>query len=382
MTDTQMLGRRVSARRYAVTAVVALLVGLVTSCAPATPAGNQAQIDQIVAFVESTRGHAFVTPPVVEFASDADFKAAILAQIVAAEPEVDLDDATFKALGWLAPSGNLYTEYQKTLAGAAVGFYDPATKVLLVRGTELTPYRREVIAHELTHALDDQLFDLNVSVGAGLLSDEGEAFLVGVEGDAVRTQQAYVAAMSPLEQAADFLEQLQLGSDPTLLTIPLAMLSLTQMPYLRGGVFAQQNASAGGVPAGLDAVFARYPSTSEQAFDTAKYLADEQPVAVASPPADGAVVRSGRFGQFNLSLLLAQGIDIDASVAPATAGWAGDAFVTWTAGSASCIRLDTQMDTFGQANGLDAALVSWSVLHPGAAIVQTGNTVRLTSCVG
>ncbi len=376
-----MNDRRVSRGRYRAAAVVAaLLVGVTTACTPSPPLTNQQQVDQIVAFVEATRGHHFVTPPVVQFASEADFKAAILAQIVAAEPEVDLDETTFKALGWLAPSGDLYTEYQKTLSGGAVGFYDPATKVLLVRGTDLTPYRREVIAHELTHALDDQLFDLNVSVGAGLVSDDGEAFLVGVEGDAVRTQQAYVATMSPLDQAADFAEQLQLGSDPVLLTIPLAMLSLTQMPYLRGGIFAQQVATAGGVPAGLDATFARYPSTAEQAFDTSKYLANEAPAIVATPPAGGTVVRSGRFGQFNLSLLLEQGADIDATIHPTTIGWAGDSFVTWKAGGTSCIRLDTAMDTPTQATALDAALVTWSALHPGASISQTGSTVRLTSC--
>jgi hypothetical protein len=362
--------------------VAALVVAMTTACTPSPPLTNQQQVDQIVAFVEATRGHQFVTPPVVQFASEADFKAAILAQITAAEPQVDLDEATFKALGWLAPSGDLYTEYQKTLAGGAVGFYDPATKVLLVRGTDMTPYRREVIAHELTHALDDQLFDLNVSVGSGLLSDDGEAFLVGVEGDAVRTQQAYVATMSPLEQVADIAEQLQLGSDPVLLTIPIAMLSLTQMPYLRGAIFAQQVAIAGGVPAGLDATFARYPSTAEQAFDTTKYFADEGPAAVPTPPADGAVVRSGRFGQFNLTLLLQQGISIDSTINPTTIGWAGDAFVTWTSGTSSCIRLDTAMDTPAQASSLDSALVTWAQDHPGATVGITGNTVRITSCAG
>ena len=360
--------------------VIALVIVAAAACTPSPTTTTQQQIDQIVAFVEQTRGHHFVTPPVVQFAAEADFRAAILAQIVAAEPAVDLDDATFKALGWMSNSDDLYTEYQKTLGSGVVGFYDPATKVLLVRGTDLTPYRKEVIAHELTHALDDQLFDLNVSVGSGLMSDEGEGFLVGVEGDAVRTQQAFVATLSPLEQAADLVEQLQLGSDPSLLTVPVALLSLTQLPYLRGPLFTAGVAAAGGVPAGLDAVFARYPSTAEQAFDTSKYLVDEAPVAVATPPADGPVVQSGRFGQFNMSLLVQQGIDIDATINPVTAGWAGDAFVTWRSGGSSCIRLDTQTDTPAQATVLDTALVTWSALHPGATISQTGATVRLTSC--
>ena len=360
--------------------VIALVIAVAAACTPSPTLTVQQQVDQIVAFVEQTRGHHFLTPPVVQFAAEADFRAAILAQIVDAEPGVGLDDTTFKALGWMSNTDDLYTEYQKTLGSGVVGFYDPATKVLLVRGTDLTPYRKEVIAHELTHALDDQLFALNVSVGSGLLSDEGEGFLVGVEGDAVRTQQAFVATLSPLEQAADLVEQLQLGSDPSLLTVPVALLSLTQLPYLRGPLFAAGAAAAGGVPGGLDAIFSRYPSTAEQAFDTSKYLANEAPVAVPTPPADGPVVRSGRFGQFNMSLVIQQGIDIDATINPATAGWAGDSFVTWRAGGSSCIRIDTLTDTPAEAGTLDLALVTWSALHPGASISLSGNVVRLTSC--
>ena len=94
----------------------------------------------------------------------------------------------------------------------------------------------------------------------------------------------------------------------------------------------------------------------EQAFDTAKYLANEGPVAVPTPPATGAVVASGRWGQFTMSLLLANGIDIDGSINPATNGWAGDAFVTWTSGAQRCIRIDTRSDTPAQSTALRGAL--------------------------
>ena len=56
--------------------------------------------------------------------------------------------------------------------GGVVGFYDPVTKVLKVRGTDLTPYRREVIAHELTHALDDQVHGLDDLTGVGLVDEQ------------------------------------------------------------------------------------------------------------------------------------------------------------------------------------------------------------------
>ncbi len=358
-------------------ALVAVVALVASGCAPEPSPTDR--ITEIVHFVEAVRGRQFLTTPVVTFESDADFRADVLASVVAAKPAIDQDEVAFKALGWMDPGDSLYAKYQIAFGGAVVGYYDPATKVLKVRGTDMTPYRREVIAHELTHALDDQHFDLNVEKGPGLISQEQLAFLVAVEGDAVRVQQAYVGTFNPVEAAQDLAEQLSLGSDPALLTVPLALLSLAQMPYLQGPRFTGAQVGAG-VPAGLDAVFARYPDTEEEAFDPAKYLTDEGSVALPTPPADGTVVRSGTWGQFLLTLILQNGVSLDATVNPATVGWAGGAFVTWQNGADDCIRIDTRMDTGPQAHNLATALGAWAVERSAASVSTTGNDVRLTSC--
>jgi hypothetical protein len=367
--------------RAALVAVALVLAALVGACTP-PPAGTPAQqVEQIITFVERARGHEFHQHPTVDFLSDADFRAAVLANLSSAEPGVRRAEAAFKALGWLAPSGDLYHEYQVAFGSAVVGFYDPTTKVLDVRGTTMTPYRREVIAHELTHALDDQWFALDDDFGDGLLGERTFASLVAIEGDAVRVQQRYFASMSGVDQAQDVAEQLTLGNDPRLLTVPVALLTFTQAPYIRGGTFAYEIASEGGTPA-LDAMLERYPSTAEQAFDTDKYLADEPAVPVSTPPVDpgGVVADSGTWGQFLLTLVLHDGLALD-SVDPVTDGWAGDAFVTWTAGTQHCLRLDTKMDTATEATTLSGALSSWASSHPGATVAATApDTVRLTSC--
>ena len=369
------------ARGVRVGAAIGMLVVamLGAGCTPSPTLTPQEQVDQIIAFVESVRGHAFITHPVVTFESDAQFVQDVLDNVAAAKPSVDAAEPTFKALGWLAPGDNLYAKYQIAFGGAVVGFYDPVSKVLKVRGTELTPYRREVIAHELTHALDDQLFALDDDFGDGLLGERTFSSLVAIEGDAVRSQQAYYNSMTGIEQAQDVAEQLSFPVDPALLTVPLALLTFTQTPYLRGGTFVADIAASGGIPA-IDALFSRYPATEEQAFDTSKYLADEPAVAVPTPPAGGAVAASGSWGQFLLSLLLHNGVAVD--VDPVTVGWAGDAFVSWTNGAQSCVRLDTRMDTQTEANALSAAVNNWAVNQPAAVVtVPAPATVRLTTCV-
>jgi len=367
-------------------ALIAVSAGLAvtlfaTACAPAAPPlSTEQQVAQIVQFVENARGHEFVTTPDVEFLSDAAFRAEVLASVSAAEADVDRAQVAFTALGWITPGTDLYEKYKIAFGGGVVGFYDPVTKVLKVRGTSLTPYRREVIAHELTHALDDQIFDLDDIAPDSLLDEQYFAALVAIEGSASLVQQRYVASMSPLDQIVNLSEQLQLGSDPALLTVPLALLTFTSAPYLRGAAFQNQLVRTLGNPAGPDQSLTRYPSTAEQAFDTSKYLADEPAVAVAEPPADGTVVTSGSWGQFLLTLLIDNGLALD-RVSPATAGWAGDSYVTWSSGAQDCFRLDTTMDTATQTDTLAAAMNDWATLRSGASVVELNDTtVRLTSC--
>ena len=368
--------------RWAVGLPLVVTVVLAGACAAPPTLTPQQQVDQIVQFVETARGHEFVTTPTVQFLSDAAFRADVLAGLDAAEAGVDADDVAFTAAGWIRPDQDLFQLYRIAFGGGVVGFYDPVTKVLKVRGTDLTPYRREVIAHELTHALDDQVHGLDDLTGVGLVDEQYLAALVAIEGSAVKVQQRYIDSMSDLERFQDLAEQLELGSDPALLEVPIALLTLTSAPYVRGATFQEDLIGRLGNPAGPDLSLTRYPASTEQAFSTDAYLADEPTQAVAVPPADGPAVRSGAWGQFLLTLLLREGLALD-TVDAATQGWAGDAYVTWTAGSQSCLRLDTRMDDQARADALRAALVGWSGRHPGATVTDLGgSTVRLTACSG
>jgi hypothetical protein len=368
--------------RWWTAAVAVVVVAVAAACAPTPVLTPAEQVDQIATFVEHARGHTFTTRPVVQFLSDADFRADLLASVDAQHASLDEEAVAFTAARWIGPDQDLFSLYRITYGGGVVGYYDPTTKVLKVRGTSLTPYRREVIAHELTHALDDQTLGLEDITSSGLLDESYLAALVAIEGSASKVQQRYVAAMSPLDQVQDVAEQLQLSSDPALLTVPIALLTLTTAPYLRGATFESDLISRLGNPAGPDLSLTRYPATTEQAFDTNRYLADEPAVAVPVPPADGAVVRSGTWGQYLLSMLLTQGLTLD-SVAPATVGWAGDAYVTWTSGTQRCLRLDTRMDDAARATTLQGALSAWAALGTGATVALTApDTVRLTTCAG
>src|SRR5205823_11061795 len=95
--------------------------------------------------------------------SDAAFRQRVIADQTANADKDELEKATkvLEALG-LVPHGTDVSKAMESLVGdAVVGFYDPKTKDLVVRGAELTPYVREVIVHELTHAVQDQHFGID-----------------------------------------------------------------------------------------------------------------------------------------------------------------------------------------------------------------------------
>lgn len=369
-------------RRIHAAGILAAACLLAAACAAPPTLTPQQQVDKIVTFVERTRGHDFVTAPTVEFLNNATFQAEVLANLNASEADVDADDATFTALDWITNSQDLFTEYRKAYGDGVVGFYDPVSKALKVKGTNLTPYRREVIAHELTHALDDQIFDLDDLSSEGVLDEHYLAALVAVEGSAERVRQRYHNSMNPVEQFQSLSEQLAAGADPDLLTVPVTLLTITQAPYLRGATFQNQLVAALGNPAGPDESLIRYPANTEQGFNTAKYLSDEAAVAVPTPSTDGGapLLRSGEFGPFPMSLVLREGLVLD-KLDHLTDGWAGGSYATWMEGTSPCIRIDTAMDTNAESVALANALNGWAGLHPGAVIQMPSATeVRLTRC--
>ena len=86
-----------------------------------------------------------------------------------------------------------------TQAADTIAFYDPDSKAVYVRGTgAFTIETRVTLAHELTHVLQDQYFDLPKlqKQAADSKTGSSDAFTALVEGDAVRVQNLYLAAQS------------------------------------------------------------------------------------------------------------------------------------------------------------------------------------------
>lgn len=317
-------------------------------------------LDDLIAFVEQERGRPFRSRPLVEVVPDDQFEADLQEQLDGDRPEIEADETLYRALGIIDPDAVLFDVFQDLLDASALGFYDSETEELLVRGAAATPFVRQVIVHELTHALDDQYFELDRPDLEDAPDDVDLAFTALVEGSARVVETRYTESLTPDEQVEALDEALQFGLDPSLLSLPLGLIAVVQVPYVFGEPFVQGLVDDGG-PGAVDAAYGEPPATTEQVIDPARY-ADGQPgVEVTPPPADGEVVDEGTLGAAGLAAVLDEVGAITGSVDEAVDGWGGDAFVAWRdADDRSCIRMRVAGDTAADEAELQSAFEDWA----------------------
>ena len=341
---------------------------------PASAAELRAAVDEISAVVEAERGLAFTEPVDVELAGEGEFQRRLLDDFDEGVDELRNTEVLLKAFGLVEADVDLVDAMRTLLGAGVVGFYDPETDELVVRGTALTPYVRTTIAHELTHALDDQRFDLDRPEYDDADDEIDFGFSAVVEGNARRVEDAYRAGLSDEEQLDAAAEELSLAGGLDLGDVPLVLVDLISAPYGLGHDFVVQLLDDGGQEA-LDAAFDAPPRTSEQVIDPASYEAGEGGIDVPAPAVTGQVVDQGVAGQFLIQVVLADGLDADHARAAAT-GWGGDSVVAWRDGQRPCATLAAVGDDPGETAELRGAFEDWAA-EGGPAGSGTGPDVTV-----
>ncbi|CAN5684192.1 hypothetical protein BH20ACT2_BH20ACT2_22760 [soil metagenome] len=312
-------------------------------------------VDELSRFVERERGLTFKTPVAVEVVDDEQFERRLLADLEESADDIVDQQDFLRALGLIDDDVDLRAAQVELLSGAVVGFYDPETDELVVRGQDATPAVRSTIVHELVHALDDQWFDLDRPALDDATDESSFGFLALVEGDAVRIEEAYEQTLTPDELDQLFAEELGQSGDLDLSLIPLVIIDLLVAPYVHGPGLVGEILDDGD-QVRLDAAFALPPTTSEHVLDPSSYLAGEAPVAVPAPTADpeGEVYEEGTFGQLGLDVLLGSGSG------DATEGWGGDAYVAWRTPAEDCVRVNVVTDKEDDFDALVDAVQDWA----------------------
>ena len=297
------------------------------------PAAIYAAIAAQVEQIRDLRPKADVTPALL----DADqLRANLTADFDRNNPPalVAVTQGLYIELGLLPQGGSLRTAYLDLEAGQVAGYYSADDKRLFVvsRSGGVGPTQRVTYAHEFTHQLQDQNFDLSkLGLDATDQGDRSLGRLALVEGDAVTTQTTW---MTSNLNSTDLAQLLSDASDPAALAAlqaaPAILRTTVLFPYTSGATFVQKLMAAGGLQA-VDAAFADPPDSTAQVLHPELYASRTKPIAINLPATLAASLGSGwrllgedTLGELQIrGWLTADGVD-GATAATAAAGWAGD----------------------------------------------------------
>ncbi len=250
-------------------------------------------------------------------------------------------------LGLIPPDYDLGRGMGELLVEVMGGGYDPLRHTyytLIDKPPSLFDPQVEkmVAAHELTHALEDQVDDIAASLRRGATDwDYGFVYDAVIEGIAYQTMMAVVAGVSLAEapDATDMLTRTRTAmaaspAFPVFARTPPAIIEMVFGPAIHGLAFCRAYIQAHPQTSPLD-LLANLPVSSEQILHVDRYATDDRPATIDLSPLDDAVPAgwrpylAGSLGEFDLRLCLEAQAATREGAAEAVAGWDGCRFATY-----------------------------------------------------
>ena len=255
--------------------------------------------------------------------------------------EMHATEALLRVFG-LAPNDFQYRSFLiKLLTEQVAGYYDPkAQQFYLADWIELEG-QKPVMAHELTHALQDQHFNLKrFDKWPKGDSDAELAAHALIEGDATLAMTLYMTK-HPLVALA-FMKSLgsQETSSEQFKRAPRALRESLLFPYEAGSNWATAVYRRGGWDL-VSKAFTKLPQSTEQIMHPEKYFDYEAPLKLTLPdlkPQLGPTwkrIDSDVNGEWGCYLILDEYLNDSAESKKAAAGWAGDEFALYEGANAT-----------------------------------------------
>ncbi|HYP53099.1 MAG TPA: hypothetical protein VEQ42_06135, partial [Pyrinomonadaceae bacterium] len=249
--------------------------------------------------------------------------------------EMRASEAALKKFGLVPADFRLRPFIVELLKEQVAGYYDPKRRVFYLADWIDVDGQKPVMVHELTHALQDQHFNLRrFEKWPKGDSDAELAAQALVEGDATLVMMHYISR-NPLAAFAMMKSMLGGGvSTEKIESAPRALRETLLFPYEEGMTFARHVHRRGGWPL-ISKAYAELPQSTEQVLHAEKYFAREAPVKVSLPnlaPALGAGWRRTDYdvnGEWGYQKILGEYLTIQDEARRGAAGWAGDRYALY-----------------------------------------------------
>jgi len=236
-----------------------------------------------------------------------------------------------KKFGLLPRTFDLHSFLIKLLTEQVAGYYDEKTRTMNLLDWNEPEMQRPVMAHELTHALQDQSFNLEKmskhdeeiekhgldDLDELVRNDEASTCRSAVlEGQAMIVLLDYVMAPQgqSVEKMPQVVELMQDSMDksrgsPVFDSAPLLLQEELAFPYRQGMKFIKDLLVAGGKQLAYTGVLERMPQTTREIMEPQEYLAGHRVPPLLLPDLsflkkDYEPYDAGAVGQLDVSLLL------------------------------------------------------------------------------
>ena len=233
--------------------------------------------------------------------------------------DLHAQEALVRVLGLVPRDFNLEKFEVKLYTEQVAGFYDPKRKTMFIADWIPQETQTMVLSHELTHALQDQNWDLDRFLHATRDDDDAtSARQAVVEGHATAAMMAQMLGgldlgqMPSISPIMEMVINQQFAEFPTFSSAPYFFRTQALFPYVEGVGFIQAGLQSGGWK-GLNAAFEHPPQTTRQIYEPQAYFGHEAPVTVnlPHPPALGDAgglrfLRENALGELGFYCVLGQ----------------------------------------------------------------------------
>lgn len=306
-----------------------------------TPAEFAAAADEVLKQMSEITGLKLLSPLKKTLRSREEIRAYILQQMSEdkAPAERYASTRSAEAFGLLPKGFDMDTFMVNVLTEQVVGLYDPKAHEFYIADWSPLSEQRMVMAHELTHALQDQHFHIEAWLKAAKPNDDAELAREAVlEGSAMASMIDYMLlgtghTVKDLPEVDPSSMVGDLGNSPTLKQAPPFMKDALVFPYFAGLTFSLGVLKPSGWE-GFPVVFSKPPVSTQQIMHPALYLSGKLPSTVTLPPlektlgSDWTKLEENAMGEFGWKEVLKQFLG-EARAKPLAAAWDGDRYAVY-----------------------------------------------------
>ena len=239
---------------------------------------------------------------------------------------LEMEQLVYRAIG-LVPDDYDYTHgIVQAYVQQIGGYYDPDRKLFVMLDTMPEKMQLPVAVHELTHALQDQRFNLSSFLDPAIRNnDELMARAALVEGDASAVMQDFMRSRGGSGNGGE----IQSPPSETVATVPPALQRVLLFPYIQGLSFAHRVAREAGYKA-LNEAFLRPPKSSREVLHPEEFISRSfVPVELSTekvekPATKASLEYSDTVGEFVISSLLGESLASQTRGEECAQGWVRD----------------------------------------------------------